>query len=84
VITLVPGGQTTVHLASWREDDDVVVPAIADQRAASDFFLADATAVRFTVVAFDDQAQFAKSVITIQKPDGSTQAGALAARSGRA
>jgi hypothetical protein len=65
--TLVPGAVTTVHLASWREDFELVLPETAVMPMGYVEMCQHAVEFRFTVVAFDDQAQFTKSVATIRR-----------------
>ncbi len=65
-ITLVPGAKTLVHLASWREDYDVVFPAVATLPDYFEEICTGATEFRFTVVVFDDHARFTTAIVTIR------------------
>jgi hypothetical protein len=65
-ITLVPGAKTLVHLASWREDYDFVMPAVNAELDYYEESCSGAVEFRFTVVAFDDHARYITAVGTIR------------------
>jgi hypothetical protein len=64
--TLVPGAKTLVHLGSWREDYDVVFPAIHSIPDYYEESCSSADEFRFTVVAYDDHAHFTTGVAIIR------------------
>lgn len=64
-VVLVPGAAALVNLAGWREDYDQIIPSVT---GLPDYF-AEGTAVsnefRLTVVAFDEDRNYATKVLTI-------------------
>jgi hypothetical protein len=66
IVTLVPGAQVLIHLASWREDSNVVYPAVD---AIPDYYeeiCSHAIDYRFTIVSFDDSGMSTTSVASIK------------------
>jgi hypothetical protein len=62
--TIVPGASVTVQLAWWREDRDVIIPAIDHALDCYEEGCAGAREYKFSVVAFDDRGHFVTAVAT--------------------
>ena len=62
---LVPKAAILIRLAGWREDQDVVFPAVSGLPDYFEEICHGATEFRFTVVAFDDKARFVQEVLTV-------------------
>jgi hypothetical protein len=65
VTVLVPGASVVVWLASWREDTEVIFPAVSGLPDYYEAICNNATTYRFLVVAFDERARFVRKVLTI-------------------
>ena len=68
VTSLVPKGKALVYLAEWREDWDVIFPAIGGTPDYYESICAAGVEYRFSVVAFDDRGYCAEETITIETP----------------
>ena len=63
---LVPGASVLVKLAGWREDYDVLFPAVSGLPDYYEETCGGATKYRFTIVAFDDQKRFVRKVLQVR------------------
>ena len=62
---LIPGASVEIELAGWREDYDVVFPTVSGLPEYYEEICSGSVEYRFTVVAFDENANFAQRVLTI-------------------
>ena len=79
---LVPGASVLVKLAGWREDHDVVFPAVSELPDYYEEICVYATEYKFTVVAFDERARFVQKVLTVSLGGGKPAKGGGSAGAG--
>lgn len=65
-VTLIPDSAVLVHLATWREDYGVLIPAVESVPHYYVESCSDAFEYRFTIAAFGDKGELARTVMTIR------------------